>query len=230
MVNNLGGLSVLEMGIVTGEVLASEIGQRADVLVGPAALMTSLDMRGVSVTALSLDDSLRTGVLAAVGDGTAWVAGREVVAAPALLPYHEDADDSVAASDDPATRAALVAVCAALVDATARLDAADAKVGDGDTGSTFATAARRIQADLDALPLAEPAELMLRLSKVLSKSMGGSSGVLISIFLSRPVWPPGTGPTGAMPSAAGSRPCRPTAAPRPATGPCSTRSSPQSRR
>ena len=186
MVNNLGGLSVLEMGIVTGEILASDIGRRADVLVGPAALMTSLDMRGVSVTALSLDDDLRAGVAAPVGDGTAWVAARELPSArePALLPYVDDDGDTVTASDDIVTRAALTAVCDALADSAARLDAADAKVGDGDTGSTFATAARRIRADLDVLPLAQPAELMLRLSRVLSKSMGGSSGVLISILLS----------------------------------------------
>ena len=39
------------------------------------------------------------------------------------------------------------------------LDALDAKIGDGDTGSTFATAARAIVAELDRLPLAEPAAL-----------------------------------------------------------------------
>lgn len=186
MVNNLGGLSVLEMGIVTGEILATDLGRRTDVLVGPAALMTSLDMRGVSVTALSLDDALRAGVLAPVGDGTAWVAARELPSErePQLLPHVDDDLDPVAASDDPVTRAALTAVCDALIASAARLDAADAKVGDGDTGSTFATAARRVRADLDELPLANSAELMLRLSRVLSRSMGGSSGVLVSIFLS----------------------------------------------
>ena len=103
LVNNLGGLSVLELGIVTGEVLATAIGARADLLIGPAALMTSLDMRGVSVTALSLDDGLRAAVLAPVGEGTAWVAARELPTdrTPALLPYADEVDDgAVAASDD----------------------------------------------------------------------------------------------------------------------------------
>ena len=187
LVNNLGGLSVLEMGIVAREVLDTPLGARADLLVGPASLMTSLDMRGLSITSLALDDSLRAAVLAPVDPGTAWVAARELPTDRdvSLIPYSAPDDGAhVAASDDPRARAALTAVCAALIDATARLDAADARVGDGDTGSTFATAARRIQAELDALPLADSSALLLRLSTVLSTSMGGSSGVLISIFLS----------------------------------------------
>ena len=187
LVNNLGGLSVLEMGIVARDVLDTPLGARAELLVGPAALMTSLDMRGLSITALALDDAMRAAVLAPVEPSTAWVAARELPAdrTPKLLPYHAPDDGTrVEASDDPRSRAALTAVCTALIDATARLDAADARVGDGDTGSTFATAARRVQAELDALPLADPAALMLRLSTTLSTSMGGSSGVLISIFLS----------------------------------------------
>jgi dihydroxyacetone kinase len=75
-------------------------------------------------------------------------------------------------------------VCATLIAREAELNALDAKVGDGDTGSTFATAARAILADLDALPLDQPADLCAAIAERLGKGMGGSSGILISIGIS----------------------------------------------
>ena len=62
------------------------------------------------------------------------------------------------------------------------LNALDAKVGDGDTGSTVATGARNLKAHIKTLPLANPARLLSSLSDLLGKSMGGSSGVLLAIM------------------------------------------------
>jgi dihydroxyacetone kinase len=78
-------------------------------------------------------------------------------------------------------RRSLQAVAERLVSLEAELNALDAKVGDGDTGSTFATAARAVLADLDRLPLGEPAALCAAIAARLSAVMGGSSGVLMSI-------------------------------------------------
>jgi len=77
------------------------------------------------------------------------------------------------------------AVCSALVEAESDLNALDAKVGDGDTGSTFAGAARAVLRAVDepSLPLADPGQLSLALGRVLASAMGGSSGVLLSILL-----------------------------------------------
>ncbi|MEZ4179871.1 DAK2 domain-containing protein, partial [Salmonella enterica] len=58
----------------------------------------------------------------------------------------------------------------------------DAKVGDGDTGTTFAGAARAVQADIDRLPQADPAALCRALAERIGRAVGGSSGVLASIF------------------------------------------------
>ncbi|KAI3491420.1 hypothetical protein L1887_44038 [Cichorium endivia] len=65
-----------------------------------------------------------------------------------------------------------------------RLNALDAKVGDGDTGSTFAQGARDIAQRLEdrKLPLDNVSTLLLLVGERLATVMGGSSGVLMSIF------------------------------------------------
>lgn len=57
-------------------------------------------------------------------------------------------------------------------------------MGDGDTGSTFAEGARDIKHLLDAgqLPLNDTGALLLLIGERLATVMGGSSGVLMSIF------------------------------------------------
>ena len=47
LVNDLGGLSGLETGVVLHDLLATDLGRRAELLVGPGRLMTSLSARGV---------------------------------------------------------------------------------------------------------------------------------------------------------------------------------------
>ena len=64
-----------------------------------------------------------------------------------------------------------------------RLNELDARVGDGDTGSTLAIGAKAILQFIDDLPLADAPDLCQAMSDVLAGSMGGSSGVLLSIFL-----------------------------------------------
>ncbi len=64
----------------------------------------------------------------------------------------------------------------------AELNRLDARAGDGDTGSTAAAGARSVLASLPTLPLADPAATSRRIGDILSVSMGGSSGVLLSIF------------------------------------------------
>ena len=85
-------------------------------------------------------------------------------------------------SDDPRAREALTAICHALLTHEAQLNALDAKVGDGDTGTTFATAARTVLSAIDTLPLAAHDKLCAAVGKRLSEIMGGTSGVLLSIF------------------------------------------------
>ncbi|WP_020185281.1 dihydroxyacetone kinase subunit DhaK [Methylopila sp. 73B] len=181
MVNSLGGTPPLDMAIVMGAVMKTSLGARADYVIGPAPLMTSLDMRGFSLTALILDETRRAGLLAPSASA-AWIPARDVMA-PRLMPTPNLDDDAAApASDDPAVRRLLLAATQALQAMGPAIDALDAKVGDGDAGSTFAKCAAAVEARVDALPLADGAALLGALGHVLSRIGGGSSGVLLATF------------------------------------------------
>ena len=50
LLNNLGGTTDLEMSVLANELLNSKISSQLKYIIGPASLMTSLDMRGFSVS------------------------------------------------------------------------------------------------------------------------------------------------------------------------------------
>ncbi|EKP27499.1 dihydroxyacetone kinase [Klebsiella michiganensis] len=183
MINNLGGVSIAEMAILTRELAHTPLQQRIDWLIGPASLVTALDMKGFSLTAIVLEESIEKALLSAV-ETAGWqtpVQPRENSVMPSSLRStrveFEPSENSVVA--DYVER-----VTGTLSDLEADLNALDAKVGDGDTGSTFAAGARDI-ADLlqrRQLPLANLATLLALIGERLTVVMGGSSGVLMSIF------------------------------------------------
>ncbi|MEJ7731517.1 MAG: DAK2 domain-containing protein [Polyangiaceae bacterium] len=79
-------------------------------------------------------------------------------------------------------RCVVEVVCKALVALQADLDALDARVGDGDAGTTLAAGARSTLAMADELPFADAPALCQAISARLGAVMGGSSGILLSIF------------------------------------------------
>ena len=81
-----------------------------------------------------------------------------------------------------ATQEFLTDCCNLLIAAENDLNALDAKSGDGDTGTTLATAARALIGAMDRLPLSDHTQLFRAIGLELSQTMGGSSGVLLAIF------------------------------------------------
>ncbi|MEM7645093.1 MAG: dihydroxyacetone kinase subunit DhaK, partial [Pseudomonadota bacterium] len=181
LLNNLGGTSELEMSILARDLAVSEIGDRIGHMVGPGSLMTSLDMRGFSVSVYPTDAD-EIAALGAEVAPTAWPGCSELgeVGVDAL----PDGLAPVApvASAHAETEALLRQCCALLIAAEADLNALDAKSGDGDTGSTLAGAARALEGALGRLPLADHTQLFRAIGQELSQTMGGSSGVLLAIF------------------------------------------------
>ncbi|SCB38423.1 DAK2 domain-containing protein [Rhizobium miluonense] len=96
-----------------------------------------------------------------------------------------EADETFHASRDDRVRAIAEMIIATCIGMEGAINALDAKVGDGDTGSTFAGAARTVQAAIDTLPFADGSALLSALSDLKRKAMGGSSGVLFAIMMAR---------------------------------------------
>ncbi|MEM9147965.1 MAG: dihydroxyacetone kinase subunit DhaK [Pseudomonadota bacterium] len=181
LLNNLGSTTPLEMAVLAEELTRSRIADQVRWLIGPAPLMTSLDMQGFSVSLFPATKADEAALVAPVAP-TAWpgclpVGDVDVLALPdGLAPIQP------IPSANPEMRAFVERCCTILIAAEADLNALDAKSGDGDTGSTLATAARALIDALDRLPLADQTQLYRAIGLELSQTMGGSSGVLLAIF------------------------------------------------
>ncbi|GAD87985.1 putative dihydroxyacetone kinase [Vibrio halioticoli NBRC 102217] len=182
LLNNLGGLSPIEMNIVAKELMESELGSRAKFIVsGP--LMTAIDMKGFSISTIQLTEeiakALEFGVETAAWPGV--VARREL---PITACEDQVAKNVFEPSHDQETALVLSKVCQSIIEIEGELNHLDSIVGDGDTGSTFAAGARKILAELEAnnLPLQDKAKLLTTIANCLTTVMGGSSGVLLSIL------------------------------------------------
>lgn len=181
LLNNLGGATPLEMAVLAEELVRSRIGDRIRWMIGPAQLMTSLDMQGFSVSLLPYtkrdEAALRAPVEPWAWPGCLPVGELEIVELPdGLTPIRP------IPSAHGATRRLIETCCESLIAAETDLNALDAKSGDGDTGSTLATAARALMTALDRLPLADHTQLYRAIGVELGQTMGGSSGVLLAIF------------------------------------------------
>ena len=181
LLNNLGGVSVLEMSILANELVNSAIGEKLKLIVGPASLMTAIDMRGFSVSVYPLDP-ISEELLKADTVISAWPGAKEIRPIAIVdLPEGLSPIAHVPTKDDG--MADLITKCCEIMIASeVDLNALDAKSGDGDTGSTVAGAGRSLIAALDRLPLADHSRLCSAIGQELSQVMGGSSGVLLAIF------------------------------------------------
>lgn len=183
LINNLGGVSALEMALLTKELADSALKENIAYLIGPAPLVSSLDMKGFSLSLLQLNDTFEKAINAPV-ETIGWQ--KPVAFAPLRTLSHTAIQDRVeftpSWNDEVAARVA--AATQMLIALENRLNALDAKVGDGDTGSTFAQGAREIAQLLEQkqLPLNDLSKLLLLIGERLATVMGGSSGVLMSIF------------------------------------------------
>jgi len=183
LLNDTGGCSTQELAVLATDLLRS-LGDRCRLLVGPAALMTSVDMRGFSVSLLPYDDDLAAALTSAV-EPADWSAAHPVAGAETFSPRRSTEPDWGAGPRDEAVAAGLRAAMIALLEARDRLDDLDARVGDGDAGSTIAGGANAVLGALDddRLSTGDRAGLARELAAVLEQRMGGSSGVVVSILL-----------------------------------------------
>ena len=181
LLNNLGGTTPLEMSVLAHELAAEAKVRGISHIVGPAPMMTALDMHGFSVSVLPLTAENQHHLEAPV-DLNAWP-GMMTIAPAQMVPMPDGLSPiQPIPSQNAATRAMIERCCALMIAAEEPLNQLDAKSGDGDTGSTLATAARAMNSSLDRMPLADMTQLLRAVSNELSQTMGGSSGVILAIF------------------------------------------------
>mmetsp|Transcript_40562 Transcript_40562/g.114884 ORF Transcript_40562/g.114884 Transcript_40562/m.114884 type:complete len:583 (+) Transcript_40562:229-1977(+) len=196
MINNLGGSSVLEMHIVARAAFKYLSDAGIDVTrVFTGTLMTSLEMAGVIITVVALDN-LRAARIDAPTLAPAWPAAaalepvghlQSATVAAVVPPPEQEAHTSVLVLSEAEAKVlstVVSEVCTALVAAEARLSELDRLVGDGDCGATFRRAAEGILAAGSAgkLAVAEPDRLCSDVAAVVRDVMGGSSGAVMDIM------------------------------------------------
>ena len=181
LLNNLGGASVLEMSVLANALAHSSIADKVSDIVGPASLMTSLDMHGFSLTVVPAS-AADIAHLDAPCAPAVWP-GCKSFGAPQTQPMPEGlALRTFKASTDEKNAQILDLICKTFIASEAELNTLDAKSGDGDTGSTLAGAARGLTSAQDRLPMANTEDLFGAIGQELGQIMGGSSGVLLAIF------------------------------------------------
>lgn len=195
LVNNLGGTPTMELAIVArGAIAWLETRGMVVERVYCGTFLSALEMAGVSLSVLRLDDS-RLALLDAPTDAPAWP-NPGAVARPrhkASAVFQEMAEPT---GDFPAVglpktllgqgfEKALMAATQALSAAAARLTELDQAVGDGDLGISLTRGARALREGLEAFPLDDPAAALHAAGGTLQASLGGTSGPLYAVLFLR---------------------------------------------
>ncbi|KAH7141611.1 dihydroxyacetone kinase, partial [Dactylonectria macrodidyma] len=199
LVNNLGGVSPLEMGGITAEVVEQLEGtyniNPVRILTG--TFMTSLNGLGFSITLLNLSTGNKQGLdllklLDSHAEATGWAAPimpeTWALARTVTSDMHEVEDNLVKPSglryDAVRARKALTAGLDSIIAAEPEITRFDTIVGDGDCGTGMRRGAEAVLDGINQRPLTGDA--VLDVATILSKveaSMDGTSGALHTIFL-----------------------------------------------
>ncbi|RDB15774.1 Dihydroxyacetone kinase 1 [Hypsizygus marmoreus] len=204
LVNNLGGVSELELGAIVGEVRGAL--QKKGIVVHRAlsgSFMTSLNMPGFSITLLLLptatspsapSSSLILSLLDDQADAPGWKwssgtpppAEPKTVTAAAEIAQLDSGIAPLKSSDPVSFKASVEKACNALIAAEPDITKMDTIAGDGDCGLTLQAGAEAVlkkvaDGSIDGNNLVRA---VIAIAQVAEEAMGGTSGALYSIFFS----------------------------------------------
>ena len=183
ILNNLGGCTPLEMAVLREEIAQSNLVSQLSLIIGPEMLMTSLDMHGFSLSIIPCSKLVAEALTFPVGP-RAWPKPVPLIDLIITdLPVIQKKEDWLP-SENVELKRIIQKCCLILEEKEQALNELDSKIGDGDTGSTLAGAARALTQELDKLPLGDTKQFLESMGELLSKTMGGSSGALMAIFFS----------------------------------------------
>ncbi|TNE63209.1 MAG: dihydroxyacetone kinase subunit DhaK [Rhodobacteraceae bacterium] len=182
LVNNLGATPPMEVSIMAGDALETCADKGLVVeRVWAGTFLTAIDMAGVSLSLMKLDDD-RLGALDAPAASPAWtLPGHPAEPATVTGPAKPVESPSKMQGDVTAV-AVVMAACRAIVGSEPELTRMDQIVGDGDIGRSLAggaTALMEAQSELETL---SGAALWQRIGDIVRASTGGTSGPLYAIL------------------------------------------------
>jgi ATP-dependent dihydroxyacetone kinase len=192
LVNGLGGSTAMELAIVARGALAA-LASRGVVVERAFAgtFLSALEMAGVSLTVLELDDA-RLARLDAPTAAPAWPNSaprsrpEPGTASPVVSETRPTSTPTPPESEAGRTLGAAIARAArALIAEGPRLNAMDQVVGDGDIGISLARGAGAVLEALPTWPLDDGAATLQTLGSTLQRSLGGTSGPLYAMFFLR---------------------------------------------
>ncbi|KAJ8487387.1 hypothetical protein ONZ45_g14362 [Pleurotus djamor] len=209
LVNNLGGVSELEMGAIVYETrkCLGDRGIRVQRILS-GTFMTSLNMPGFSLTLLLLPhDNLEAGassptaldiitLLDAPTEAPGWKWSSKRVPNPPNAPQASlsvepktssaTSEGTLAASDEKEFKAAITRACQALISAEPEITEMDNIAGDGDCGLTLKSGAQAVLDKLadGSITGQDVVRSIIMIAQVAEEAMGGTSGALYSIFFS----------------------------------------------
>ncbi|MGF6646607.1 dihydroxyacetone kinase subunit DhaK [Paraburkholderia sp. GAS82] len=188
LVNNLGGTPQSELSIVAASALRYLRERHISVeRAWAGTFLSALEMAGVSLTLLRLDDQ-RLAWLDAPAHTSAWPAlsGRIAQASIKDAPTAPRESHDARLARESRLRRVIEAVCACLIDAEPVLTEMDQRVGDGDLGISLSRGARGILQEIGNYPAeTAPGAVLRAVSATVRRVVGGTSGPLYAVMLLR---------------------------------------------
>ncbi|XP_021768921.1 putative 3,4-dihydroxy-2-butanone kinase isoform X3 [Chenopodium quinoa] len=195
MINGLGATPVMELMVAAGKAvprLQLEHGLAVD-RVYTGSFMTSLDMAGLSITVMKVDEGILQR-LDAPTKALAWPVGVDGNRPPAKIPVPVP-QSPLLKCNELSTRpqelsehchtleVAIEAAASELINMRDALNEWDSKVGDGDCGSTMFRGASAILEDMKKYyPLNDVTETVKEIGSSIRRVMGGTSGIIYDIL------------------------------------------------
>jgi dihydroxyacetone kinase len=193
MVNNLGAATEMELAIVARHA-TSLLENRGFTVerIYAGTFLSSLDMAGISISLLGLNDE-RLRWLDAATTAPAWPntlkrrPGKPEAHIRTEVGIEESSPSGIGAQSESGKKVkrAIEAACKALIDNREELTEMDRVTGDGDLGSSMERAAKAVLAAVMLYPLDDVPATLIELGHTLRRELGGSSGPLYGVLFLR---------------------------------------------
>ena len=193
MVNNLGAATEMELAIVARHA-TSLLENRGFTVerIYAGTFLSSLDMAGISISLLGLNDE-RLRWLDAATTAPAWPntlkrrPGKPEAHIRTEVGIEESSPAGIGAQSESGKKVkrAIEAACKALIDNREELTEMDRVTGDGDLGSSMERAAKAVLAAVMLYPLDDVPATLIELGHTLRRELGGSSGPLYGVLFLR---------------------------------------------